>query len=206
MVMLKKYELTEQHPDTGLYCIKALRDFGNVAKGDIGGWIEGEKNLSHEGYAWVYGDAWVYGNAEVSGNARVYGNAEVSGNARVYGDAWVYGYAWVSGNARVYGNARVSGYARVYGNARVSGNARVYGDAWVSRAKHTSNVWTMTLGKHTITVDGDYLNIGCESHTIKQWLKNFRKIGEMAGYSPEEIERYGDAITMINKWLKADGS
>ena len=140
MVMLKKYELTEQHPDTGLYCIKALRDFGNVAKGDIGGWIEGEKNLSHEGYAWVYG------------------------------------------------------------------NARVYGDAWVSRAKHTSNVWTMTLGKHTITVDGDYLNIGCESHTIKQWLKNFRKIGEMAGYSPEEIERYGDAITMINKWLKADGS
>jgi len=170
MVMLKKYELTEQHPDTGLYCIKALRDFGNVAKGDIGGWIEGEKNLSHEGYAWVYG------------------------------------YAWVSGNARVYGNARVSGYARVYGNARVSGNARVYGDAWVSRAKHTSNVWTMTLGKHTITVDGDYLNIGCESHTIKQWLKNFRKIGEMAGYSPEEIERYGDAITMINKWLKADGS
>ena len=146
MVMLKKYELTEQHPDTGLYCIKALRDFGNVAKGDIGGWIEGEKNLSHEGDAWVYG------------------------------------------------NAGVSGYARVYGNAGVS------------RAKHTSNVWTMTLGKHTITVDGDYLNIGCESHTIKQWLKNFRKIGEMEGYSPEEIERYGDAITMINKWLKADGS
>ena len=152
MVMLKKYELTEQHPDTGLWRIKALRDFGNVAKGDIGGWIEGEKNLSHEG------DAWVYGNAGVSGDA------------------------WVSGDARVYGNARVS------------------------RAKHTSNVWTMTLGKHTITVDGDYLNIGCESHTIKQWLKNFRKIGEMEGYSPEEIERYGDAITMINKWLKADGS
>ena len=188
MVMLKKYELTEQHPDTGLYCIKALRDFGNVAKGDIGGWIEGEKNLSHEGYAWVYGDAEVYGNAEVYGDAWVSGNAEVSGNA------------WVSGDARVYGNARV------YGDAEVYGNARVYGDARVSRAKHTSNVWTMTLGKHTITVDGDYLNIGCESHTIKQWLKNFRKIGEMAGYSPEEIERYGDAITMINKWLKADGS
>ncbi|MFY9175660.1 MAG: hypothetical protein WAO24_10070 [Peptococcia bacterium] len=152
MVMLKKYELTEQHPDTGLWRIKALRDFGNVAKGDIGGWIEGEKNLSHEGDAWVSGDA------------------EVSGKAEVFGDAWVSG------------------------------------DARVSRAKHTSNVWTMTLGKHTITVDGDYLNIGCESHTIKQWLKNFRKIGEMEGYSPEEIERYGDAITMINKWLKADGS
>ena len=152
MVMLKKYELTEQHPDTGLWRIKALRDFGNVAKGNIGGWIEGEKNLSHEGDARVFGDAWVCDNA------------------------------------------------RVFGNARVSGDARV------SRAKHTSNVWTMTLGKHTITVDGDYLNIGCESHTIKQWLKNFRKIGEMEGYSPEEIERYGDAITMINKWLKADGS
>ena len=188
MVMLKKYELTEQHPDTGLWRIKALRDFGNVAKGDIGGWIEGEKNLSHEGDAWVSGDAWVYGDA------RVYGYARVFGDARVFGNAWVSG------------DARVSGDAEVYGNAWVSGNAEVFGDARVSRAKHTSNVWTMTLGKHTITVDGDYLNIGCESHTIKQWLKNFRKIGEMEGYSPEEIERYGDAITMINKWLKADGS
>ena len=55
-----------------------------IVAGELGGWIESEKNLS------VYGDAWVYDNARVSGNAWVYGNA------RVYGNAWVYGDARVS--------------------------------------------------------------------------------------------------------------
>ena len=116
-----------------------------VASGDLGGYIESEKNLDHvSGNAWVsddaqvYGDAWVYGNARVYGNAQVYGDAHVYDDAQVYGDAHVYGNARVSDDAQVYGNARVYGDAQVYGNAwvsddaRVYGNARVYDDAWVS--------------------------------------------------------------------------
>ena len=139
---MKKFELTAEFVTNvfgkKLFRIKALVAFGNVEKGELGGFIEKEDNLSHDGDAWVFGNAQVYGNARVSGDARVYGNARVSGNAQVYGDAWVsgdaqvYGNARVFGNAQVYGNARVSGDARVYGNARVSGNAQVYGDAWVS--------------------------------------------------------------------------
>ncbi len=34
-----------------------------VAPGDLGGYIETEKNLSMSGNAWVYGNARVYGNA-----------------------------------------------------------------------------------------------------------------------------------------------
>ena len=83
---MKKYRLTEETTKVGnrtLYRIQALRDFGNVTKGDIGGYIESEKNLSQDGNAWVsgdarvYGDAWVYGNARVYGDARVYGNADI---------------------------------------------------------------------------------------------------------------------------------
>ena len=72
---MKKYELTS---DTKivfghiLYRIKALSSFGCVSAGDLGGFLESEKNLSQNG------NAWVFGNAEVYGNARVYGNAEVS--------------------------------------------------------------------------------------------------------------------------------
>ena len=72
---MKKYELTS---DTKivfghiLYRIKALSSFGCVSAGDLGGFLESEKNLSQNG------DAWVYGDAEVYGDARVYGNAEVS--------------------------------------------------------------------------------------------------------------------------------
>jgi hypothetical protein len=90
----KKYELTEEKREINghiLFRIRALISFGNVSRGDLGGWIEREENLSQ-----VYGDAWVYGDAQVSGNARVYGDAWVYGDAQVYGDAWVYGDARVS--------------------------------------------------------------------------------------------------------------
>lgn len=54
-----------------LYRIKALKDFRDVRKGTVGGYIESEQNLSQEGNAWVFGDAQVYGDAWVSVNARV---------------------------------------------------------------------------------------------------------------------------------------
>ncbi len=116
---MKKYELTTDTKivlGKKLFRIKALVSFGDVKAGDLGGYVERENNLSHEG------NAWVSGNARVSDNARVYGNAWVSGNARVYGNADVYG------NARVSDNAWVSDNARVYGNAWVSGNADVSGN------------------------------------------------------------------------------
>lgn len=95
--MEKKFELTENYvvneSGTKLYQIKCINTFGNVEKGELGGFIEKEENLSQEG------DAWVSGDALVSGNARVYGNAWVYGNARVYGDARVYGTACLKSDA-----------------------------------------------------------------------------------------------------------
>lgn len=73
-----------------LFQIKAKISFGSVSKGELGGYVAKEDNLSDEGNAWVYGDAWVYGNARVSGNARVYSNAEVSGNALSSGYCFAY--------------------------------------------------------------------------------------------------------------------
>ena len=84
---MKKYELTAETKKIfgrTLYRIKALRDIReDIKAGDLGGWIEKESNLSHDGDAWVCGNAKVYGNAWVCGNAEVYGNAEVRGNAEV---------------------------------------------------------------------------------------------------------------------------
>jgi carbonic anhydrase/acetyltransferase-like protein (isoleucine patch superfamily) len=132
---MKKFELTSEFITnifgTKLFRIKALIEFGNVKAGELGGFVEKEENLNHEGNAWVYGNARVYGNASVCDDARVYGNASVYGNAWVYGNARVCDDARVYGNASVYGNARVCGDARVYGNARVCDDARVYGNASV---------------------------------------------------------------------------
>ena len=105
--MNQKYELTDEMIEVNgviLHRIKALTDFGEVNAGDLGGWVESERNLSHDGNAWVSGDALVYDSAWVYGNAWVCGDARVSGNARVSGSARVYGNAWVGGDARVGGN------------------------------------------------------------------------------------------------------
>jgi carbonic anhydrase/acetyltransferase-like protein (isoleucine patch superfamily) len=145
---LKKYELlksdTVNYRGKTLYRIKYLIDIPvySIEAGGLGGFLESENNLSHDGNCVVLYDALVHGNALVSGNAKVYGNARVFDNtrvydnARVYGDAQVFGNARVSGdalvsdNAKVFGNAMIFGNAVVYGNAKVFGDAEVYGDAW----------------------------------------------------------------------------
>ena len=77
---MKKYELTSEFVmnafGTKLFRIKATASFGNVEKGELGGFIEKEDNLSHDGDAWVSGDAHVSGDAWVSGDAHVSGNVD----------------------------------------------------------------------------------------------------------------------------------
>lgn len=93
---MKKYELTDETIEvygTALHRIKALKDFGNVKKGELGGYVESERNLSQEGNCWVYSNARVYSNALVYSNAKVYSNALVCGNAKVCGNAEVCGNA-----------------------------------------------------------------------------------------------------------------
>ena len=95
---MAKYKLTSVKKEwcgITLFQIEALISFGDISKGDKGGFIEKESNLSQDG------NAWVYGNAQVSGDAWVSGNAQVSGNAWVYGNAQVSGNAWVSGKLKL---------------------------------------------------------------------------------------------------------
>ena len=98
--MEKKYKLIEEsinYCSKILYRIEALKDFGYVKKGDKGGFVESDDNLSQKGNCWVFDNAWVCGNAKVFGNAWVYDNARVCG-------AWVYGNAVVCGNAEIKNN------------------------------------------------------------------------------------------------------
>ena len=53
---MKKYEINSENR------VVALIDFGNVKTGDVGGFVESENNLSHDGLCWVSGDARVYGD------------------------------------------------------------------------------------------------------------------------------------------------
>lgn len=75
---MKKYKLTEETLEIDghtLHRIVALRDFGEVKKGDLGGFIEKESNLAHDWNCWIYNDAVVRDDAMVCGEAEVCGEA-----------------------------------------------------------------------------------------------------------------------------------
>lgn len=135
----KKYklrtDLVKIHNLTALYRIEAVKDFSNVKKGDLGGWVEKEYNLSQEGNCWVFDEACVYGNAKVYGDANVYheaevwGNSKVLDNAEVHGESKVYGNVEIGGNSEVCCESEILDYAKVYGDAKVYDNAKIYGNA-----------------------------------------------------------------------------
>ena len=221
--MSKKYKLTDETINLNgatLYRIEALKDFGEIKKGDKGGFIESENNLAHEGDAWVSDNAHVYGDACVFDNARVYNNAFVSGYAQVYGNAFVYGnawlydntrvcgYAWVADNARVYGDANVCddssvfGSACVYDNARVYGNALVRGYACVCGDAEISNKsdyivfqnWWSSGRYFTWTRSNNMWSVGCFYGTGEELIKKAYKDSELSGREYERIVKYVEEI------------
>ncbi|MGF7158093.1 hypothetical protein [Bartonella heixiaziensis] len=138
--MQRKFALTNETRVFGkhvLYRIKALKDFADIKEGTLGGFIEKESNLSHDGNCWVYDEALVFKNGHVYENARFFGKAvtcgHIYGHARVYDNAIVAGYiydnAHVYGKAIIYDNAYVYDNARVYENARIANNVHVYENA-----------------------------------------------------------------------------
>lgn len=150
--MSKKYILIDEgehslyNPNKKLYRLKAIRDFGDVKKGDFGGLIEEEENLSHDGNCWIYDDskvydkAKVYGNAKVSNSSIVYGHTEIYGNAevtrmsrvcdaaKIYDNATISGFCDICGCAEVYENAEIRDLSIIRRNVKIHGNAKISGD------------------------------------------------------------------------------
>ena len=122
--MKKKYKLTNIKIEVlgkTLFRIRALRDIGksDIHKGDLGGYIEKEENLSQYDNSWVSDDAMVFDDAEVFDDARVFGRARVFDRARVFGAAEIASDAEVGGNARIFGNVRVNRGAKVCSDADI---------------------------------------------------------------------------------------
>jgi UDP-3-O-[3-hydroxymyristoyl] glucosamine N-acyltransferase len=204
---MKKYELTTNTKTCfgrKLYQIKALKDFGYVKAGDLGGYIEKEENLSQDGIAWVFDNACVYDNARVScnayvcGNACVYDNAQIYDSARICDDVCVYGNAYVYGDARVFGNACVCDNAEVSDNARVLGNAQVYGTIWIHcDAQISSNADYICFkgfgseNRNTImfkTKNGDvYVCCGCFEGSLKEFMDKVKETHGNTKYAKEYL-------------------
>ena len=214
---MKKYELTSETKvidGVELHRIKALDSFGNIKKGELGGWIESEKNLSQYVDAWVFDNAIVCENARVDGNAMVYGNARVDGNATVGDYAMVCGDATVGENARVDGHAIVSGHATVDGHSTVGDYAMVCGDATIGG--EATICWNATVcGNASIEENADYIvfknwwssgryftwtrsnnkwKVGCFYGSGEELIAKAYKDSEKSGREYERVVKYVESI------------
>ncbi len=113
-----------------LYRIIALKDFTlitgeEVKKGDKGGWIESEYNLSQAGRAWVKDEAIVCEKAKVVDNALICDNALATGYAQIKCNSIVSGRVTMREHATITDKAKAKDNAVLKGNSLVRDNAIV---------------------------------------------------------------------------------
>jgi len=146
------------------YRIEALKDFGDVKKGDIGGWVSNYENLSQDGNCWLYDngkarynarildDATIHGNASAGGSSEMHGYSKLTGNACINRSAKLYDYAIVSYSAIVTDNAIVGSFGQIFDTVTLHGNSMVTGKSVV---RSDSKLFD------TARIDGESYVLGC---------------------------------------------
>lgn len=144
--MSKKYILLPDkkiHKNKTVYRIQAIKCFSDVKEGDLGGFVESEKNLSQLGSCWIYsgaalddclieGDAKIYGSSSISKRAIVKDFAEIR-DSDITDSAIVKNFAKVSFFSTVAGSALVRDYSVVENVSIVTGFAVIKNMASITK-------------------------------------------------------------------------
>ena len=236
MTNSKKYRLltndTKKVAGRTLYRIQALRNVhDDVVKGDLGGYIEKEANLSHDGECWVYNQAKVYEDAIVTGDASVGHSARISGHAVIADTAYVgeharvYDYAKACGNADVFGSCQIydnavvdeeaflDGNVVVGGNTEITGHSRINGKVKFKGLNNVADEDALVLvdccfdGDAHITKESDYMVIKGLGQTAESTTFYKTKTGVAVSYDGyvytlDEFENMLDKCDLIYKSTK----
>ena len=213
--MEKKYKLTDETIEFNgvkLYRIEALKDFSLVKKGDKGGFVQSEKNLSQFDNCWIFDDSKAIGNSLVSRNAVLSGNSIICDNAVATGFSWICDHsivcekALIANNARIYFNSVVCGNSYVAGDAmltesRVEGESEIAGNAVIRDAliKKSSDYivfknWWSSLRHFTWTRSNNMWKVGCFYGTGKELIEKAYKDSELSGREYKRVVEYVESI------------
>lgn len=214
--MEKKYKLTDETIEFNgvkLHRIEALKDFSVVKKGDKGGFVQSERNLSHHGNCWLFNDAKAYANSYVEENAVLLCNAQISDYAIASGysvitdDSIVCGKAVIFHNAKILHNAFVGEFAGVCGNSKVAefskvvGHSNVTGYAEICHAliKECSDYivfqnWWSSLRNFTWTRSNNMWKVGCFYGTGEELIEKAYKDSDLSGREYKRVVEYVESI------------
>lgn len=100
-----------------VYRIVALKSFGKVCAGDLGGYIHAERNLSQYGECWVFEDGVVKDNARILDDACVLGGV-ISDNTLVNGSSCIDWGAKIEGTSKIC-NSSIKGDVFICGESNL---------------------------------------------------------------------------------------
>ena len=196
----RKYKLIESSRawlyGRPIYRIQALRDFSDVKKGDLGGFVESEGNLSQEGDCWIYDMAQAMEKSRVEDDAclrdcsKMYGSSLLKDKAQLQGCARMIQYACLADNA-VAIDAEISGFADITGEVVIRRNKdyMVFSDipeaGFYATYTFPNKRWRFVLFK------------GTSKEFIKAAPFNDRKRRELIVQIVEEIEKQNKKQTTI---------
>jgi hypothetical protein len=212
-----KYELlpTDKVFPNGKPCLqlRALIDIPEIGVkiGDLGGFIEKENNLSHEGICWLFPKTNAYGKAKFSKKAVAYGGSFYGGT--FYGGTFrggdfyggdFYGGTFRGGTFRggdFYGGTFRGGdfYGGTFRGGDFYGGTFRGGDWKISPLQIQGSEYFVNVSSYTT------LQIGCLNLTFDEWKSQFETIGKKQGYSDKQIKEYGLHIEHCKQWLIAQG-
>ena len=214
--MDNKYKLTDETIEFNrvtLHRIEALNDFGCVKKGDRGGFVQSERNLSQFDNCWIFDDSKAIGNSLVYKNAVLSGISIICDNAVATGFSWIYGKSIVcekalisnkarisdnsvvGGNSYVAGDARVTRFSRVEGVSEVTGNAEIW-DALIKKCSDyiVFKNWWSSLRHFTWTKSNNMWKVGCFYGTGEELIEKAYKDSELSGREYKRVVDYVESI------------
>lgn len=194
--MEKKYELTEEAMKIEgkvLHRIRALKDFGDVEKGDLGGWIESETNLSQEG------NCWIYDHAVVIENAKIWDSAVVKGVSLIKDNAVAKDYAMVI-DSTMDGSSIVKDQGSI-DSITMSDNSCVM-DYAIVRNVLPACLYSTAMMSHNSCIGGNaHISCGAFAGDVKilqSYISDFDFGGHHCILDGDMEVRYPDEIMVIN--------
>ena len=123
--MNKKYELTDitmEFEGRTLYRIRALKDFSDVKKGELGGWVSNEYNLSQSD------NCWIYDNAKCMDNARMYDNSIIHDDSIVCDFSVMCDNSAMFGDSEMRGKSEMHSCSGMYNDSILKDEEKLYGE------------------------------------------------------------------------------
>ena len=186
----KKYEILMDEKNTiewkghTLHRIRALRDFGDIRKGDIGGFVENENNLSHKGNCWIYDDA------KAMDNSIMYDNSRICDKSELHDDSEMYNYTRMHDISKMYGNSIMYDDSEMYGDSELNNQVKLYGKLF-SKVDEFIEIQNPEERIVTCIKRGDKVlyNVGCQGEITEETFR-WRIENEDGGIKKHPYRKY----------------